>query len=297
MEWARKDAIALERLTKSPYVMDIYGSCGTTQTLEFSAYGNLFDWMKLTRSKERSAPSPLEQLKFGIQLATAVADVHSINEEEVWVSMTHNDICCHQFIHIDGIFKLGDFHLSRFHKKDQITGKACNTTNPNMNSALKKVRAPEEMYGRVMTPQEKIDVYLLGNSMLYYILTSKWVFEGITLKEAVLKLKRGKRSDIGFEPTDPADIAIVHAMHWAWTEYPQKRPKARKVSDFLKRTLRKIEGRYEDYVVRVAIPPLPKDYDFSDKVFYENLGMDLDGNIRHRLSNYISGCLVDGPVI
>jgi hypothetical protein len=126
MESARKDAIALERLTKSPYVTDIYGSCGTTQALEFSAYGNLFDWMKLTRSKQRSTLLPIKRLKFGIQMLTAVADMHSINEEEGWVSMTHNDICCHQFIHVDGIFKLGDFHLSQFHKKNAITGQACN---------------------------------------------------------------------------------------------------------------------------------------------------------------------------
>jgi serine/threonine protein kinase len=147
-----------------------------------------------------------------------------------------------------------------------------------MKSALKKVQAPEEMYGQITMLQEKIDVYLMGN-MLYYILTSKRIFEGITREEAMLKLKTGKRSEIGFEPTDPADNAIVDAMHWAWTQDPQERPKAREVSDFLRRTLRTLESREEDYDLRVTIPPLPADYDFSDEEFYEHLGMDLDGNI------------------
>jgi serine/threonine protein kinase len=278
MEFARKDALALERMTKSPYVANIYGSCGMTQTLEYSDYGNLFDWMKLTRAKERPALSPMERLKFGIQMTTAVADVHSIDEEEHhWVSMTHNDICCHQFIHVDGIFKLGDFHLSTFHKKSRINGMACNTTNLPMNAAMKKVRAPEEMYGRVSASREKVDVYLVGN-MMYLILTHKWLFEGMTTKVAMAKLKAGKRPELGFEPTDPADIALVKAINWAWTQDPDKRPKMREVSNFLKGELRKLEGIEKDYVVRVSIPPLPNDYDFSDLQFYQNLGTDLHGH-------------------
>jgi len=276
MEYARKDALALERLTASPYVANIYGSCGATQTLEYSAYGNLFDWMKLTRSKEREILSPLELLKFGYQIATGVADMHSINEAEGFVSMTHNDICCHQFIHIDGIFKLGDFHLSTFHKKDRLTGKACNTTNLPMNAALKKIRAPEEMNGRVTTSREKVDVFLVGN-MMYLLLTHKWMFEGIPTLTAMAMLRSGERSEFGFEPTDPADVAMVEAINWSWTQDPKKRPKAREISKFLKSALQRIEGKGEDYVVRVQIPPLPRNYDFSDKQFYENLGTDLRG--------------------
>lgn len=277
MEYARKDALALERLTKSPYVANIYGSCGMTQTLEYSDYGNLFDWMKLTRAKQRAIPSPVERLKFGFQMATAVADVHSINEADGVVSMTHNDICCHQFIHIDGIFKLGDFHLSTFHKKNRTSGEACKMNFLPMNSAMMKARAPEEMNGPARASREKVDVYLVGN-MMYYILTRKWMFEGITTEEAIAKLRAGERSELGFQPTDPADVAIVKAINWAWNQDPDKRPKAREISQFLKTALQKIEGKSQDYIVRVPILPLPKDYDFSDLEFYKNLGTDLDGN-------------------
>lgn len=147
-----------------------------------------------------------------------------------------------------------------------------------MNAALKKVRAPEEMDGPVRTSREKVDVYLVGN-MMYYILTHKWMFEGITTQDAMAKLRAGERSEFDFEPTNPADVAMVEAINWAWTQDSDKRPRAREVSQFLKNALRKIEGKSNDYIVRVSIPPLPEDYNFSDFEFYKNLGTDLDGKL------------------
>lgn len=45
----------------------------------------------------------------------------------------------------------------------------------------------------------------------------------------------------------------------------------------LKEALSKLGHKTDKSVVRVPVPPLPKDYDFSDLEFYKNLGKDLDG--------------------
>lgn len=279
LEYARRDALAMERLTSSPYVASIFGACGTSQVVEFSPYGNLFDWMKLTRHGQRELPTPIEKLKFGIQISTAVADVHSIDQDKGLLSLTHNDVCCHQFIMVDGVFKLGDFHLSRFHKKNAFEAHAtCEERPPRMNAVLGKIRAPEEQAGRVMMDLEKVDVFLMTDVM-FYVLTQKWMFEDITTPEAEKRLGAGGRPEFGFEPTDPADIAMAKAVTWGWTHKPTERPTAREMSDFLKDALKQIEGRKDDYVVRAPVPPLPKDYDFSDLEFYQNLGRTLNHEV------------------
>lgn len=276
LENARRDALVMERLTCSPYVASIYGACGTSQLVEYSAYGNLFDWMKLTRHGQRESPTPVEKLKLAIQIATGVADMHSIDQDQGLVSMAHNDICCHQFMMVDGTFKLGDFHLSTFVKKNQTSGHECEEWNRGMNSAIDKVRAPEELDGGMITPLDKVDVFLMGNVM-YYIMTQKWIFEGVTTEETRKRLIDGNRSDFGYIPTHPAEKAVEKAIRWSWTHTPKERPTAREVSSFLKGALKEVDGQEYD-IVRVSVPPLPSDYDFSDAEFYENLGQDLDGN-------------------
>lgn len=96
--------------------------------------------MKLTRSHQRKAPTPLEQLKFAIQILTGVADVHSIDQDKGMLSMSHNEVCCHQFMFVDGIFKLGDFHLRTFLRQNETSGKECPQFYQSMNSVLTKVR-------------------------------------------------------------------------------------------------------------------------------------------------------------
>lgn len=254
----------MERLTSSPYVASIYGACGTSQIVEYSAHGNLFDWMKLTRHRQRALPTPVEKLKFAVQIATGVADLHSIDHRIV--SVSHNDVCCHQFILVDGRFQLGDFHLSTFAKLNTTATSAptaCEEWNKPMNSIIDKVRAPEELEERRITPLDKVDVYLMGNVM-YYILTQRWVFQGVAKNETVHQLVAGNRSEFYNFSQHPAEGAVEKAIRWSWTHNPHKRPTARQVSNFLKNALME-HGQEHNTVVRVPnISPLPPDYDFDD---------------------------------
>jgi hypothetical protein len=115
---------------------------------------------------------------------------------------------------------------------------------------------------------------MMGNIM-YYVLTTHWLFEGHTRDESVAKIVNEERSPIPPEllaSEDPAVQAIVWAVKACWAQNPHRRPPSRKISDFLKKELRQIEKVDELGVVRVSVPPLPFDFRHTDSDFVENLG-------------------------
>ena len=152
---AHKDGVAMERLSFSDYILDIYGYCGLSQVIELgSPQGNLHDLIKTTRLHSRSSIPVLDQLKISYHIVSAVADMHQDREQlqlqqsqqqqqeqqkqtkdSKIVPIVHNDICCHQFIHVNGIYKLNDFHLAKFQKRNQHTNETC----PARNHYSKKV--------------------------------------------------------------------------------------------------------------------------------------------------------------
>jgi tRNA A-37 threonylcarbamoyl transferase component Bud32 len=112
------DAFVMTRLISSPYVMGIYGYCGLSQVVEYGANGNIHDLVKVARETGEDKLSPLDKLRIFVQIATAVADMHSLD-------VTHNDLCCHQFILVDGVYRLSDFDFSEFVKRDRETNETC----------------------------------------------------------------------------------------------------------------------------------------------------------------------------
>jgi tRNA A-37 threonylcarbamoyl transferase component Bud32 len=112
------DAFVMTELTSSPYVMGIYGYCGLSQVIEYGQNGNIHDLVKVARDMKDDKLSSLQKLKICVQIATAVADMHSID-------VVHNDLCCHQFILVDGVYKLSDFDGSDFVKRNTETNETC----------------------------------------------------------------------------------------------------------------------------------------------------------------------------
>ncbi|KAL7560487.1 hypothetical protein ACA910_020601 [Epithemia clementina (nom. ined.)] len=169
---ARRDSLTMEQLTASPYILNLYASCGVSQLLELATRGSLHDliyrtrwhlWYQEQREREQqqkqqqlqlqqlqqqgknnhqvkepptarrhnnnhddggdhqdffwspnnphdpnfSLLTALDQLRIAVQVTTAVADLHDQD-------ITHNDLCCHQFVWVNGVYKLNDFHLSYF---------------------------------------------------------------------------------------------------------------------------------------------------------------------------------------
>jgi serine/threonine protein kinase len=116
-EWSRKDGLIMEELTSSPYVVDIWGSCALSHFEELGGSGDLHARIKLAREYKQEM-SPLDKLRICVQVSTAVADMHDLG-------VAHNDICCNQIILIDGIYKLNDFNLATFQRRNKNTKRAC----------------------------------------------------------------------------------------------------------------------------------------------------------------------------
>lgn len=102
----------MERTTASPFVLDVHGSCGVSQLIEYANGGNVHDLISLSR-KNGGTMTPLDKLKAGFHIASGTAAMHTMDSDNT-PSLVHNDLCCHQFILIDGVYKLNDFNLGKY---------------------------------------------------------------------------------------------------------------------------------------------------------------------------------------
>mmetsp|Transcript_55943 Transcript_55943/g.83372 ORF Transcript_55943/g.83372 Transcript_55943/m.83372 type:complete len:491 (+) Transcript_55943:95-1567(+) len=236
----RKDAVAMERLTKSPHIVDIYGFCGNSGIFEFAPGGDINDviWPP---GGGKPTKTRLERLQIATQVAIAMADMH--NSDEVGrPAIAHTDITTSQFILIDGFYKLNDFNRARFMRKWRKDGKPCGYTVGNNPG---KFRAPEEYAYEIQ--DEKIDIYSMGN-VFYVLLTDAWAFERIQEKEAQEKIMDGVRPFISKafrESEDPSVKALIEAMHMCWEQEPEDRATAIEVRDYLISVLKKLNPSFK----------------------------------------------------
>jgi len=107
----RRDALAMERLTFSNYVLNIYGFCANAGLNEYSQDGTLSSRIKKARTKKYQMASP-EKIKIATHVATAVYYAHN-SDREGQAAFTHGDIKADQFLNTHGIYKLNDFNRGR----------------------------------------------------------------------------------------------------------------------------------------------------------------------------------------
>jgi len=241
--------------------------------LEYADNGNLHDMIKAARlSGEDKMPS-IDKLRICVQVAQGVAALHSFEKNGV-PSLSHNDIDCQQFVNVDGVYKLNDFHWAEFIPKHAKTNEMCRMySEAYFGTHYYKTRPVEAFDDEVKVDFTKIDTYSLGNIM-WYVLTKHWMFEGEHVKQVSKKVRKGKRP--AFPPRipksrDPAIVAIRKAIIDCWTHDPDDRPTSLEVRDFLKDTLNNITDVEELGVVRVAIPPLLNDFRHTSTDFYESM--------------------------
>lgn len=265
------DGLTMERLTKSPYILTTYGYCGLSQLIEYGDGGSIHDLIKRVRMQQSDLLDPVQKLKVALQLVSAVADLHTF-EDDHKASVTHNDLCCHQFVFVDGVYKLNDFHLARFLERDRRTKETCEYP-ASIGRRWHVIHAPEESMKDTLDT-EKADDYTIANVM-YYVLTNCWIFEEISAQEGLRYLQQGKRPpfpDHVRESNDPATQALKWAIQMLWTHNVEERPSSRQVADFLLEKLHDITGERpsKNRPVRVSIPPLPPDWDYDDSDFDSN---------------------------
>lgn len=234
----RRDALIMEQLTSSPFVIDIYSFCGTSS---FSEYGDGKDIASAIWPKRRQANlSSVEKLHIATQAAIGLADLHGIDSES-FASVAHTDISPNQYIKVKGIYKLNDFNRARFipWSTSFNVSRPCSYyigNNPGKN------RAPEEY--RLQPQSEKVDIYSLGN-IFYMLLQEEYPFHGMDSEEAQALVMNGHRPSFYLDiwnSTDPVIQALKSIMIQCHEQDPNDRPSAREVEMYLKTIVRQYDS-------------------------------------------------------
>ncbi len=261
----RKDALVLERSSHSNFIPDLHGYCSVGLLMDFMPEGNMWDYLKGARlSKKRGDRSgilsPVDKLRVAIHIASGVRDLHETS------AFFHNDICCHQFLFQNGIFKLNDFNYAQpitLVKNNSSEHELC--LHDDFGMAYWKGRNFEEHLRRGHDPRfeplsgDKVDIYMMG-ILMYTILTELFVFEKprlLTIDEVRKELLAGRQSpypDDIENSNDAAHSAVKMAIEMCWTKDWRKRPSSKSITEYLMGELQKItEEASPD--VRITMPP------------------------------------------
>ena len=243
-EHSRIDAMAMERLTSSPHVINIFGSCANSLVTEFAdghRVGTLADSKKKT---------PLSRLKIARDIATGLADVHSIDGNDQQATLVHYDINLANIVTVGGTLKLNDFNIGVLLKKNTTSGGTCGYP---ATQNFSQWRSPEEANGSKHLT-EKVDVYSLGHIFFRLIcLHEPWhklepsyeVGDGINTEYIKDKVKNGPTIPNEIMKTDDAEVRIIReAMLFCYTVDPKQRPSARSIANFLEKGLAEL-SKYE----------------------------------------------------
>jgi len=240
----RRDAVAMERLTSSKFIMDIYGFCGNSGLFQYADGGDLdnsiyYNYHPLEGTTEEPW-SPEEKLVVAYQTVSGLADLHNFAKEGV-PAVAHTDVGGSQFVYVDeaGVYKLNDFNRARFLGVNSKTHELCNYT---VGSNSGKYRSPEEY--RYDRQTEKVDIYSLGN-IFFYLLTGKDLFynESERSSKRIKKMiKDGQRSHIPEKYTNSTDRfeqTLVKAIQRSWIHDPRERATARELQTLFVNQLEK----------------------------------------------------------
>ncbi|CAB9516390.1 STYKc [Seminavis robusta] len=227
----RRDALATERLTASPYALNLYGYCGNTGLYEFAEGGSLED--AVDNEKEWKKWTPVTKMVYAYQVANSIADVHNIDREG-YPSMSHTDISMSQFVSTDNgeTYQINDFNRARFlYRTNDDPNELCPF---HVSSNKGKFRSPEEYAYEPETAA--IDNFSMGN-IFYVILTGQYPFEDMKKTDAQEAVKRGKRPEIPekyLNSKDPMVQALVTAILKCWVQHPSNRATSRQIQQLLK---------------------------------------------------------------
>lgn len=102
-EFSRVDALAMERLSSNPYIMDIYGFCGVSVMTDRGEtdVAHVVDHL-----------DSRDKLTVAQKIAESIASVHEIDGKEKPASLVHNDINVGNIFWSRGEPKLNDFNVS-----------------------------------------------------------------------------------------------------------------------------------------------------------------------------------------
>lgn len=242
----RRDAVAMERLTHSPFIMDIYGYCGQTAINELADFGKgLLASLEKVDRRMRGLDDPdtnMLKLQLGASVAVGVAHIHEIDDDDR-PSMVHYDLNPRNIAIVSaGKPKINDFNIAEFLHWNPKTNETC-----GFPSRLHEPwwRAPEEVS---LTPSNdtkltaEVDVYALG-SILFHVLTThspRGKMKKERAEEIREKVLRGEPPFLDkkyTESKDPSIVAFRKAMKLCFEPDPKKRGTSRQVADIMLKAL------------------------------------------------------------
>lgn len=241
-ELHRRDALTMERLTWSDFVVNVYGYCGQSALNELAdfPYQGIKDLETFDRRlRGRYTPTVYKvKLQLAASVAQGLADIHAIDGADQGATMVHYDINPRNIaLFAQGRPKINDFNIAELLRYNPATNKTCGFPN-RMHQPW--WRAPEEVSltrGTVLV-DEKVDIYALGG-VLFHILTThsprgkmKPEFQE-TVRAAV---------EQGMAPTIPppfdteqnvVTVAFRKAMARCFEKDPVKRASAQEIVEIL----------------------------------------------------------------
>ena len=117
----RIDAMAMERLTRSTHIVNIYGYCGQSVLTEYASTSA----RSLTKDKSLSS---LDRLKLGRDIVQAMTHLHSIDYDNATnITMTHNDLNMANAVAVQQQIKLNDFNIGMVQRWNTTSQRICPT--------------------------------------------------------------------------------------------------------------------------------------------------------------------------
>ena len=235
----RVDALAMERLTASPNVIDIYGFCAMTVVQEYAG-GQLHEKQRNSR----------ESLDFAIQVARGIRDIHYMGNSSL-PALVHNDInLANILVTDDDRPVLNDFNIAVLLMKNESSQDVCpfygHFPNPQWRSPEEQVESEEESRDHPPVVTEKIDIYAMGNVLFRLVAgVSPWKKPGVSslaaedkMDIALAKRYNGTLPDLppNVNLDDPALRILYEAMQLCFRFDPKERPTAKELVEFLEQS-------------------------------------------------------------
>jgi serine/threonine protein kinase len=240
-EHDRIDAVAMERLTASPHVINVFGFCGHSVITEYA------DGSRVGELADKSKKRWLARLRIARDIANGLADVHGIDGDGN-ATFVHLDINPANVVSVGGTLKLNDFNIGIIRRWNTTSNKPCGFPAQYPNPQW---RSPEEARNE-QNLTEKVDVFSMGHIFFRLICGhepwNKLENGGRPSKEEVnRKVQQGILPFIPAEVMDTRDkevIAIREAMLRCYDKDPEKRPSAREIANALQEALDELTDGY-----------------------------------------------------